>query len=33
MDCAVVEVCNVAFLSSDEERRALSLAWRSAAMR
>jgi hypothetical protein len=28
-----VEVFRVAFLSSDEERRAVSLAWRSVAMR
>lgn len=33
VDCAVVEVFNVAFLSSEEESRAVSLAWRSAAMR
>lgn len=32
-DDAVVEVLSVAFLSRDEERRAVSLACRSAAMR
>ena len=33
MDCAIVEVFNVAFLSSEEDSRAVSLACRSAAMR
>lgn len=33
VDWAVVEVFKVAFLSSEEESRAVSLAWRSAAMR
>jgi hypothetical protein len=33
VDEGEVEVFNVAFLSRDEERRAVSLAWRSVAMR
>lgn len=32
-DCAVVEVLRVAFLSSEEDRSAVSLVCKSAAMR